>query len=70
MLLISLTTLDFIVNTMGRTLVLIQRKQYTCTFNNYNYIKQHYIIQVRGCVSFYVLHMTWTFTILPSWEEV
>ena len=27
------------------------------------------IIQLHGCVPFYIWHLTWAFIILPSWEE-
>ena len=29
----------------------------------------HNIIQLYGCVSIYIQHLTWASTILPSWEE-
>ena len=29
----------------------------------------HNIIQLHGYVSFYIWHLTWASTILPSWEE-
>ena len=29
----------------------------------------HKIIQLHGCVPFYIYHMTWTSTNLPSWMK-
>ena len=33
------------------------------------YTEGGWTIQLHGCVPFYIWHLAWAFTILPSWKE-